>query len=132
MRNEIRNFNSHKLPSWVHPLLSSYYDTAIIPYQGKLAKKHLVQKRDVINELMQEYRPKTPVDERGLSLLYDRAEARGYMPTMIYVGLKTMICKNYVRSKYIPPNNDPQLEVIHERVYMEDWEFRSLFISSRR
>ena len=46
---------------------------------------------------------------------------------MIYIEIKTMICKNYVRNEYVPPNNDPLLEVIHERMYMEDWEFRSIF-----
>ena len=48
---------------------------------------------------------------------------------MIYIGLKTMICKNYIRSEYIPPNNDPMQEVIHNRIYAEDWEFRSVFNS---
>lgn len=126
------NFLSFRdIPNWVTPYLSLYYDTAIIPYQGKLARKKLVQKQDVINTLIAEYHAKTPVTRQGLELLYTRAENRGYMPMMIYVGLKTMICKNYVRSKYIPPNNDPMLEVIHERVYMEDWEFCSLFGKAR-
>ena len=65
---------------------------------------------------------------KGLEMLYDRAEGRGYMPKMIYIGLKTLICKNFIRTKYVPPNNNPSLEVIHERIYMEDWEFRQLFI----
>ena len=86
-----------------------------------------VQKHDVINEILREYKDKAPINRNGLETLYDRASNRGYLPMMIYVGLKTMICKNYIRKEYIPPNNDPLLEVIHERMYMEDWEFRSMF-----
>lgn len=130
MRKRFLSFKS--IPSWVTPFLILYYDTAIAPYQGKLAKRMHVQKQDVINELLTEYQAKTPVNKQGLELFYNRAESRGYKPMMIYVGLKTMICKNYVRSKYIPPNNDPMLEVIHERVYMEDWEFCSLFRKKER
>ena len=130
MRKRFLSFKS--IPSWVTPFLILYYDTAIVPYQGKLVKRMHVQKQDVINELLTEYQAKTPVNKQGLELFYNRAESRGYKPMMIYVGLKTMICKNYVRSKYIPPNNDPMLEVIHERVYMEDLEFCSLFRKKER
>lgn len=120
--------NGHKaLPYWATPLSRLYYNTVVAPYQGKLAKRHCVQKHDVINELLSEYQDKAPIHKHGLELLYDRAECRGYLPMMIYVGLKTMICKNYVRNDYIPPNNDPMLEAIHERMYMEDWEFRNFF-----
>lgn len=114
-------------PRWATPLACIYYKTIIIPYQGKLAGRCIVQKQDVINELLAEYRAKAPINRHGLELLYDTAECRGYLPMMIYIGLKTMICKNYVRNEYVPPNNDPLLEAIHERMYMEDWEFRSIF-----
>lgn len=115
------------LPYWATPLNRLYYTTDVVPYQGNLAKRHNVQKHDVINEILTEYERKSPINKQGLELLYNRAESRGYLPMMIYIGLKTMICKNYVRKEYVPPNNDPLLEVIHERMYMEDWEFRSIF-----
>lgn len=117
----------HNIPHWVTPLASIYYATIIIPYKGRLSKMRNVQKHDVINEILREYKDKAPINRNGLETLYDRASNRGYLPMMIYVGLKTMICKNYIRKEYIPPNNDPLLEVIHERMYMEDWEFRSMF-----
>ena len=115
------------LPYWATTLSKLYYTTVVVPYQGKLAKRKHVQKQDVINEILTEYKKKSPVNKYGLEKLYDIAESRGFYPVMIYIGLKTMICKNYVRNEYIPPNNDPLLEVIHERMYMEDWEFRSIF-----
>lgn len=120
-------FRWHNIPHWVTPLASIYYATIIIPYKGRLSKIRNVQKHDVINEILREYKDKAPINRNGLETLYDRASNRGYLPMMIYVGLKTMICKNYIRKEYIPPNNDPLLEVIHERMYMEDWEFRSMF-----
>ena len=120
-------FRWHNIPHWVTPLASIYYATIIIPYKGRLSKMRNVQKHDVINEILREYKDKAPINRNGLETLYDRASNRGYLPMMIYVGLKTMICKNYIRKEYIPPNNDPLLEVIHERMYMEDWEFRSMF-----
>ncbi len=122
-----RNNGRKALPYWTTPLAGLYYTTVVVPYQGKLAKRRNVQKHDVINELLNEYCGKAPLHKRGLEQLYDIAADRGYLPMMIYVGLKTMICKNYVREKYIPPNNDPLLEVIHNRMYMEDWEFRNIF-----
>lgn len=118
-----------RVPNWVAPLASIYYSTMIVPYQGKLVKKRMVQKNDVLRELMREYQDRTPIDWYGLETLYDRAESRGYKPMMIYVGLKTLICKNYIRKEYIPPANDPMLEVIHERMYMTDPEFRKMFRS---
>jgi hypothetical protein len=120
-------FRWHNIPHWVTPLASIYYATIIIPYKGGLSKMRNVQKHDVINEILREYKDKAPINRNGLETLYDRASNRGYLPMMIYVGLKTMICKNYIRKEYIPPNNDPLLEVIHERMYMEDWEFRNMF-----
>lgn len=45
---------------------------------------------------------------------------------MIYLGLKTVICKNYLRAEYQPPNGDITQEVIHDRMYIEDWEFREI------
>ncbi len=118
-----------KTPYWVHPFARIYYKSLIIPYGGRLVSKSNVQKNDVINELLFEYQKRTPIDKTGLETLYDRAQNRGYMPKMIYIGLKTLICKNYMRKEYIPPDNDPLLEVIHERIYMQDAEFRSLFKS---
>lgn len=126
-----RNTGLEALPRWVTPLSRLYYNTVVIPYQGELAKRKNVQKQDVINEILQEYETRTPIDKYGLRALYDRAANRGYMPQMIYIGLKTMICKNYVRDEYVPPNNDPLLEVLHERMYMEDSEFRSMFPQRR-
>ncbi len=120
-------FRWHNIPHWVTPLARIYYATIIIPYEGRLRKMRNVQKHDVINEILREYKDKAPINRNGLETLYDRASNRGYLPMMIYVGLKTMICKNYIRKEYIPPNNDPLLEVIHERMYMEDWEFRNMF-----
>ena len=122
-----KSLDFNNLPTWVIPHLRLYYDTAIVPYRGKMYKKKIVQKQDVINALIAEYHEKAPVTKQGLDILYTRAENRGYMPIMIYIGLKTMICKNYVRNEYIPPNNDPMQEVIHNRIYAEDWEFRSVF-----
>ena len=106
-------FRWHNIPHWVTPLASIYYATIIIPYKGRLSKMRNVQKHDVINEILREYKDKAPINRNGLETLYDRASNRGYLPMMIYVGLKTMICKNYIRKEYIPPNNDPLLEVIH-------------------
>lgn len=123
-QNAVRHL---ELPYWVTPIARLYYSTIVLPYQGKLISKRNVQKQDVIAELLSEFQQTTPVDKRGLEMLYDRAEARGYMPKMIYIGLKTLICKNFIRTKYVSPNNNPLLEVIHERMYMEDWEFRQLF-----
>lgn len=45
---------------------------------------------------------------------------------MIYIGLKTVICKNYLRSEYQPPHGDITQEVLHERMYIEDWELREI------
>lgn len=119
--------NRKGYPYWTTANSRFYYSTMIEPYQGRLIKAKNVQKQDVINELMLEYQHKAPIHKYGLGMLYDRAESRGYLPMMIYVGLKTMICKNYDRARYVPPNHDPLLEVLHERMYMEDWEFRDIF-----
>lgn len=45
---------------------------------------------------------------------------------MIYHGLRTVICKNYLRAEYEPPNGDITQEVIHDRLFIEDWEFRAI------
>lgn len=127
----VNNTGLEVSPHWATPLSQLYYTTVIVPYQGELSKRKNVQKQDVINEILREYQTRTPIERYGLKMLYDRAANRGYLPMMIYIGIKTMICKNYVRSEYIPPNNDPLLEVIHERMYMEDWEFCSMFPSRR-
>lgn len=87
----------------------------------------MMQKQDVVHRILKEYQYRTPINRQGLELLYDTAERRGYRSNMIYMGLKTCVCKNYVRSEYIPPNNDPEQEVVHERMYMEDWEFKQIF-----
>lgn len=86
-----------------------------------------MQKFEVINGILKRYSVKAPIHRRGLEMLYDRAENRGYQPTAINIGLKTCICKNYVRNEYTPPNNDPECEIIHERIYIEDCEFRDIF-----
>lgn len=85
-----------------------------------------VQKHEVIRAIMQQYAGRTPITERGVNILYDRAYYRGYKPIMIYTGLKTVICKNYLREEYEPPNGDITQEVIHDRIYIEDWEFRAI------
>ena len=77
-----------------------------------------MQKQDVINRILKEYAKRSPINRKGLEKLYNTAECRGYHPMMIYI-----------RSEYIPPNNDPMQEVIHNRIYAEDWEFRSVFNS---
>ena len=56
-----------------------------------------VQKHEVIRAIMQQYAGRTPITECGVNILYDRAYYRGYKPIMIYTGLKTVICKNYLR-----------------------------------
>lgn len=85
-----------------------------------------MQKNDVMNRIIREYAGKTPITVSGIDLLYNRAESRGYQPEMIYAGLRTMICKNYMRSEYEPPHKDPAQEAIHDRLYIEDWEFRDI------
>lgn len=84
-----------------------------------------MQKHEVINSLMQKY-GNTPITRSGLSLLYDRAQNRGHKPYIIYTGLRTVICKNYKRSEYVPPQNNPEYESLHEKMYIEDWEFRGI------
>ncbi|MFR2433017.1 MAG: hypothetical protein ACLS9O_15765 [Hungatella sp.] len=86
-----------------------------------------MKKEDVIPRILWEYQRKAPITKRGLEVLYKTAESRGYKPDQIYEGLKICICKNYIRSEYIPPNNDPTQEVLHERWYIEDWEFKQIF-----
>jgi len=75
---------------------------------------------------MRQYAGRTPISKKSITVLYDRAEARGYQPFEIYIGLKTVICKNYIRQEYEPPNSDIMQEVIHERMYIEDYEFRDI------
>lgn len=85
-----------------------------------------MQKHEVINAIMKQYAGRTPITEQGIRVLYNRAHCRGYRPYMIYLGLKTVICKNYLRAEYQPPNGDITQEVIHDRMYIEDWEFREI------
>ena len=87
-----------------------------------------MQKHEVINKVMHRYAKKTPINRRGLEVLYNRAESRGYKATEILIGLETVICKNYYRKKYVPPYNDPACEAIDERRYIEDWEFRAIMM----
>jgi hypothetical protein len=84
------------------------------------------QERDIIRSIMKQYAGKTPITEKSIQILYNRASNRGYDPTMIYIGLKTVICKNYLRSEYQPPHGDITQEVLHERMYIEDWELREI------
>lgn len=85
-----------------------------------------MQKHEVINKLMRQYSTRTPITRQGLNILYDRAHYRGYDAKLIYIGLKTVIAKNYLRKEYVPPCGDITLEVIDERRYIEDWEFRRI------
>lgn len=85
-----------------------------------------MQKYEVIRRIMKQYAGRTPITKQGISILYDRAVSRGYKPSVIFMGLKTVICKNYPREEYIPPNNDSMMEVLDERQYIEDWEFKSI------
>ena len=85
-----------------------------------------MQKHEVIQRIMGQYAGRTPINRRGLNILYNRACNRGYEPFLIYMGLKTVICKNYLRAEYEPPNGDITQETIHDRMYIEDWEFREI------
>lgn len=85
-----------------------------------------MQKHEVINAIMSQYAGRTPITKQGVTILYNRAFNRGYAPIMIYAGLKTVICKNYLRSEYEPPHGDITQEVIHDRIYIEDWELREI------
>lgn len=86
----------------------------------------MMQRHEVIGMIMSQYAEKTPITEKGVALLYDRAVSRGYHASCIYMGLKKVICKNYLRKEYRPPRNDPMLEVLDERFYIEDFEFREI------
>lgn len=86
----------------------------------------MMQKHEVIRKIMQQYGSRTPITHTGISLLYDRAVSRGYDAVTIMIGLKTVICKNYLRNEYTPPNNDPLLETLDERRYIEDCEFKDI------
>ena len=86
----------------------------------------MMQRHEVIRKIMQQYAGRTPITKRGITLLYDRAASRGYNSLLIFIGLKTVICKNYLREEYTPPNNDPLMENVDERIYIEDWEFREI------
>lgn len=85
-----------------------------------------MQKHEVIRQIMKQYGKRTPVNINGLNVLYNRAESRGYQPFVIYIGLRTVICKNYLRGEYEPPNGDITQESFHDRIYIEDWEFREI------
>lgn len=85
-----------------------------------------MQKNDVISAILKQYAGRTPINRRGIAILYDKACYRGYSPMMIYAGLRIVICKNYLRDEYQPPNGDMAQEVIHERIYIEDWEFKEI------
>lgn len=91
----------------------------------------MMQKNEIVSKLLAKYQRSTPINKKGLEHLYKIAESRGYQPTDIQEGLDICIRKNYLRSQYIPPNNDPMQEVIHERKYIEDWEFRQIFKTFR-
>lgn len=92
----------------------------------------MMQKHEVVRMIMQQYSTKTPITKPGIELLYDRAASRGYRPHHIYIGLKSVICKNYLRNEYRPPNNDPEAEPLDERRYIEDWEFKSIMSGNVR
>lgn len=85
-----------------------------------------MQKYEVIRRIMKQYAGRTPITKQGISILYDKAESRGYKPSAILIGLETVICKNYLRKEYTPPNNDPLLEALDERRYIEDYEFKEV------
>lgn len=86
----------------------------------------MMQRHEVIRKIMQQYAGRTPITKHGIAILYHRAESRGYDPWSIYDGLKTVICKNYIRAEYTPPNNDPMMESLDERRFIEDWEFKEI------
>lgn len=50
-----------------------------------------MQKHEVIRKIMHQYGGVTPITSKGISLLYDRAESRGYSSIAILIGLKTVI-----------------------------------------
>lgn len=85
-----------------------------------------MQKHEVVRKIMKQYAERTPITKQGISILYDRAVSRGYDPSAILIGLKTVICKNYLRKEYTPPNNDSLLEALDERRYIEDYEFKEV------
>lgn len=84
----------------------------------------IVQKHEIIGRIMLKYAGRAPITKREISVLYDEALARGYHSSFIYAGLKTVICKKYLREEYIPPNNNTADEPLDESRYIEDWEFR--------
>lgn len=86
----------------------------------------MIQKHEVINLIMRQYSNRTPITKDGVELLYDRAISRGYDPCCIYTGLKTVICKNYLREEYRFPNGDPEMESLDESRYIEDFELRDI------
>ena len=86
----------------------------------------MIQKHEVIGLIMRQYASRTPINRRGIEIMYHRAESRGYDAQSIYRGLKTVICKNYLREEYTPPRNDPMLESLDERHYIDDWDFREI------
>ena len=85
-----------------------------------------MQKHEVINAIMSQYAGRTPITKQGVTILYNRAFNRGYAPIMIYAGLKTVICKNYLRAQYEPPNGNPEDEPLHDKLLIEDWEFKAI------
>lgn len=90
-----------------------------------------MQRHEVIGKIMKKYASRTPINPKGVAVLYDRAASRGYDPVHIMIGLQTVICKNYIRSEYTPPQNNPELEVVDERRYIEDAEFRDIMDTYR-
>lgn len=90
-----------------------------------------MQRHEVIGEIMRKYARCTPISRKGIAMLYDRAASRGYDPVHIMIGLQTVIRKNYIRSEYTPPQNDPELEAVDERRYIEDAEFREIMDTYR-
>ena len=52
-----------------------------------------MQKQEMIKLIMIQYAERTPITQRGISLLYDRALARGYSAGCIYMGLKQLFAK---------------------------------------
>ncbi len=85
-----------------------------------------MQRHEVISAIMKQYAGKTPITKQGVEILYNRAYYRGYKPFMIYAGLKTVICKNYLRAQYEPPNGNPEDEPLHDKLLIEDWEFKAI------
>jgi len=96
-------------------------------FPKKIEIEALMQKQDVVRAILALYADRAPIHRQGIEILFDRAESRGYHIALIFEGLETCIKKNYIRDEYEPPYNDPTCEVIDERRYIEDWEFKEIF-----